>query len=88
MKKYISAVATQGRDKYFEHVKTFSLAFSQDGFRWDDIMELGEKKVFKGNCDHFTPVVNRLPYGVSARFVRFYPITSMYPCMRVEVYGC
>ena len=45
-------------------------------------------QVFSGNCDHFTPVVNILEHGVTARYVRFYPVTYTYVCMRVEVYGC
>lgn len=82
--RYITAVGTQGRHKYYEHVKSFKLAFSQDGINWD----FGKHKVYNGNCDHFTPVVNILERGVTARYVRFYPATYNYVCMRVEVYGC
>lgn len=45
-------------------------------------------QIFDGNCDHFTPVVNILEHGIKARYVRFYPVTYNYVCMRVEVYGC
>ena len=45
-------------------------------------------QIFDGNCDHFTPVVNILERGITARYVRFYPVTYNYVCMRVEVYGC
>lgn len=45
-------------------------------------------QIFDGNCDHFTPVVNILEHGTTARYVRFYPVTYNYVCMRVEVYGC
>ena len=45
-------------------------------------------QIFDGNCDHFTPVVNILEHGITARYVRFYPLTYNYVCMRVEVYGC
>ena len=45
-------------------------------------------QIFDGNCDHFTPVVNILEDGTTARYVRFYPVTYNYVCMRVEVYGC
>ena len=45
-------------------------------------------QVFGGNCDHFTPVLNFLQRGVTARYIRFYPVTYNYVCMRVEVYGC
>lgn len=82
--RYITAVGTQGRHKYYEHVKSFKLAFSQDGNSWD----FDYQTVFYGNCDHFTPVINILDRGVTARYVRFYPVTYNYVCMRVEVYGC
>ena len=45
-------------------------------------------QIFDGNCDHFTPVLNILERGITARYVRFYPVTYNYVCMRVEVYGC
>ena len=46
-RKRITALATQGRDKYFEHVKSYSLSFSNDGSSWYDYREGGEKKVRK-----------------------------------------
>lgn len=86
--KIVTAVATQGRDKYFEHVKSYELAYSKDGVRWNYYKENGRVRVLPGNCDNFTPVVNRLIRPIQARFVRFYPRTYNNICMRVEVYGC
>lgn len=86
--KFVTAVATQGRDKYFEHVKSYELAFSKDGQRWNKYKEDGRFRVLPGNCDNFTPVVNKLIRPIQARFVRFYPRTFNNICMRVEVYGC
>jgi len=86
--KFVTAVATQGRDKYFEHVKSYELAFSKDGQRWIHYKENGRIRVLPGNCDNFTPVVNRLIRPIQARFVRFYPRTYNNICMRVEIYGC
>ena len=122
-----------GRDKYYEHVKSYELAFSKDGQRWNRYKENGRirvscwysliyldldwaglkllelvsvlfitdhlpellfvsfkfsSQVLPGNCDNFTPVVNRLIRPIQARFVRFYPRTYNNICMRVEVYGC
>lgn len=88
MDKHITAVGTQGRHKYYEHVKSYKLAFSKDGNSWSFYQTDGEDKVFGGNCDHFTPVLNFLQRGVTARYIRFYPVTYNYVCMRVEVYGC
>lgn len=86
--KSVTAVATQGRDKYYEHVKSYELAFSKDGVRWNRYKENGRVRVLPGNCDNFTPVINKLIRPVQARFVRFYPRTYNNICMRVEVYGC
>ena len=44
-KKRITALATQGRDVYFEHVKSYSLAFSDDRRTWHEYREGTDKKV-------------------------------------------
>ena len=47
------------------------------------------KQVFTGNCDHLTPVINKLAQPVRARFVKFHPIKFFAGmCIRAEVYGC
>ena len=85
----ITAVATQGRFRYYEHVKTFKLSYSRDGRRWRFCVENGRAKEFKGNCDHVTPVLNILDKAIHARFVQFHPIRYYEGiCMRVEIYGC
>nr|QNH72377.1 toxin candidate TRINITY_DN11973_c0_g1_i1 [Pachycerianthus borealis] len=84
----VTGVATQGRARYFEHVKTFVLSFSMDGLEWTKHGDQRGIKEFTGNCDHLTPVVNKLLKPVQARFVRFYPQVHLSICMRVEVYGC
>ncbi|CAH1239872.1 TLL2 [Branchiostoma lanceolatum] len=86
--KQITGVATQGRDKYFEHVKSYSLTYSLDGRIWREYKESGRAKVFEGNCDHVTPVTNVLPSPITARYLRIVVADSNYPCMRAEVYGC
>ncbi|XP_046845051.1 zinc metalloproteinase nas-14-like [Xenia sp. Carnegie-2017] len=88
-RRRITAIATQGRDVYFEHVKSYSLKFSNDRRVWTDYQENDEVKVFDGNCDHMTPVLNLLKHPRSARFIRIYPIKYIAAaCLRVEVYGC
>ncbi|KAK3745582.1 hypothetical protein QZH41_016224 [Actinostola sp. cb2023] len=86
--KVITAVATQGRDKFFEHVKSYQLGFSNDGKTFYTYKEKGRNRILQGNCDHFTPVINQLHRPYSARFIRFYPQTYNHVCMRVEIYGC
>ncbi|XP_031566063.1 zinc metalloproteinase nas-6-like isoform X2 [Actinia tenebrosa] len=84
--KKITGIATQGRDVFYEHVEKYELEFSRDGSSWTKY-----PKVFNGNCDHFTPVLNRFNTQV-ARYVRVLPynLPNQYawPCMRVELYGC
>jgi len=87
----VTAVATQGRDVFYEHVKLFELSYSTDGRRWTKYAnDDGSVKVFDGNCDHITPVINKLPKSVQAQYIRIYPDLNQqaYPCLRAEVYGC
>ncbi|CAH3019601.1 unnamed protein product [Porites evermanni] len=87
--KKITGIATQGRDVFYEHVKKYELEFSTDGVSWQPYEEGGAKKVFDGNCDHFTPVINRFN-PVRARFVKVIPHDNPqgWMCMRLEFYGC
>ncbi|XP_078681974.1 uncharacterized protein LOC144916625 isoform X10 [Branchiostoma floridae x Branchiostoma belcheri] len=86
--KRITGVATQGRHKQFEHVKSYKLAYSHDSRTWYDYMEGGHPKVFDGNCDHLTAVTNHVREPLTARFLRFVVQQNVWPCLRVEVYGC
>ncbi|KAJ7348765.1 hypothetical protein OS493_039188, partial [Desmophyllum pertusum] len=87
--KTITGIATQGRDVFVEHVKKYELAFSTDGTNFKNYEENGKSKVFDGNCDNFTPVLNRFN-PVKARYVKVLPrdSPSTWVCMRVELYGC
>ncbi|CAB3982231.1 zinc metallo ase nas-13-like [Paramuricea clavata] len=88
--KIITALATQGRDVYFEHVKAYSLSFRL-GVSWVHYRERGsrDRKIFDANCDHVTPVMNLLERDVRARYMRIHPTKYIgAACLRVEVYGC
>lgn len=87
--KQITGIATQGRDVFYEHVKNYELEFSTDGVSWQPYEENGASKVFDGNCDHFTPVINRFN-PVRAQFVKVLPHDNPqgWMCMRLELYGC
>ena len=55
-----------GRHKYYEHVKSFKLAFSQDGTTWDYYKKNGEDKVGIENARADSPTlrsenVHRVP---------------------------
>jgi len=87
--KKITGIATQGRDVFYEHVKNYELEFSTDSVSWERYKENGTSKVFTGNCDHFTPVLNRFN-PVKARYVKVLPHDNpqAWMCMRLELYGC
>jgi len=87
--KKITGIATQGRDVFYEHVKNYELEFSTDGVSWERYKENGTSKIFTGNCDHFTPVLNRFN-PVKARYVKVLPHDNpqAWICMRLELYGC
>jgi len=87
--KKITGIATQGRDVFYEHVKNYELEFSTDGVSWERYKENGTSKIFTGNCDHFTPVLNRFN-PVKARYVKVLPHDNpqAWMCMRLELYGC
>ncbi|KXJ22470.1 Blastula protease 10 [Exaiptasia diaphana] len=83
----VAAIATQGRDDSHEVVQKYKLSFSADGQRYHMYKENGQEKVFEGNCDFFTPVINKFT-PTRARYVRLHVIKSSYPCVRMELYGC
>ncbi|KAK3738673.1 hypothetical protein QZH41_000716 [Actinostola sp. cb2023] len=83
----VRAIATQGRDNSHEVVQQYKLSFSVDGQNYNTYQEKGVDKVFDGNCDFFTPVINTFT-PTRARYVRLHVIKSSYPCARLELYGC
>eukprot|EP00794_Sanderia_malayensis_P006292 gene6292-7014_t len=86
--KNIQYIATQGRQKYFERVSKFKVKYSNDRRTWYDYSENGKVKEFDGNCDHFTPILNKFNNMITARYFRYYPTDANYPCVRMELYGC
>lgn len=42
---FLFCTNTIGRHKYYEHVKSYKLAFSQDGITWSFVKRVGEDKV-------------------------------------------
>ncbi|XP_066290420.1 discoidin, CUB and LCCL domain-containing protein 2-like isoform X2 [Branchiostoma lanceolatum] len=83
-------VVTQGRFRdYKEWVTTYKLHFSTDGNNWASYTDgSGRQKVFQGNIDFETPLRHLLAKPVTARHVRFIPLSwNVHICMRVEVLG-
>jgi len=84
----INYIATQGRDKYFERISKFKIKYSSDGVDYKPFQMGGKDKVFDANCDHVTPVLNKFPGSITARYIRVEPWEWNYPCLRMELYGC
>ena len=70
-RKRITALATQGRDVYFEHVKSYSLSFSDDGSSWHDYREGGNKKVSEHYREIFYIGSGKMDY-VAVNAVKFF----------------
>ena len=47
-----------------------------------------QRQIFKGNCDHVTPVLNAFHEPLLGRYIRYIPWKYNYPCVRMEFYGC
>lgn len=88
LQKNIQYIATQGRPLFYERVSKFKVKYSNDGIKWSDYTEDSSVKQFQGNCDHFTPVLNKFKNIIKARYFRYYPIEANFPCVRMELYGC
>ncbi|XP_066297861.1 uncharacterized protein [Branchiostoma lanceolatum] len=86
----IAGVITQGRvGGQGQWVTSYKLTFSSDGAVWDTYTEQGQEKVFEGNTDRSTEVEHLLVPPVTARFVRFNPLTwYIWASMRMEVLLC
>merc|ERR1712002_842922 len=87
--KTINYIATQGRDRYFEHAKSYTVSYSNDGSNFTPYQENGADKELTGNCDNLTPVLNKFTTPISARYIRVHPKTwYANGCIRLELYGC
>jgi len=84
----VCAVATQGNPSLNEWVIDFSLSFSSDGASWmysNDSQ--GNKMVFTRMGNNFYVDRQTLPAPMSARYIRFHPISQHnWNTLRVEVY--
>jgi len=85
--KIITAVATQGSaSNGAEFPPKFSISYSQDGASFTPY-ESG--KEFSANVDNTNIVRNEFVPQITARFIRLVlPITTAWPTMRIEWYGC
>ena len=88
--KRIEAIATQGHPAHARWVTSYKFAHSVDDVTYDYVMNADDgERVFSGNSDSNTVVVNDVSPSIVARYVRLYPQTyQQLISVRWEVYGC
>uniref|UniRef100_A0A2K6G474 Coagulation factor VIII n=2 Tax=Propithecus coquereli TaxID=379532 RepID=A0A2K6G474_PROCO len=87
----VTAITTQGVKSLLTsmYVKEFLISSSQDGQHWTLFFQNGQVKVFQGNQDSFTPVVNSLDPPLLTRYIRIHPQSWVNQiALRLEVLGC
>ncbi|XP_052027784.1 coagulation factor VIII isoform X7 [Apodemus sylvaticus] len=85
----VTGIITQGVKSLFTSmfVKEFFISSSQDGHHWTQILHNG--KVFQGNQDSSTPMVNSLDPPLLTRYLRIHPqIWEHQIALRLEILGC
>ncbi|XP_051824853.1 coagulation factor VIII isoform X2 [Antechinus flavipes] len=87
----VTGVTTQGVKSILTsmYVKEFLLSSSRDGKRWTFFHQNNEVKIFKGNRDYSSPVVNPVEPPLFASHLRIHPWRwANHIALRVEVLGC
>ncbi|XP_078219845.1 coagulation factor VIII isoform X3 [Callithrix jacchus] len=87
----VTGITTQGVKSLLTsmYVKEFLISSSQDGHHWTLFLQNGKVKIFQGNQDSFTPVVNSLDPPLLTRYLRIHPQSWVHQiALRMEVLGC
>ncbi|XP_012890847.1 PREDICTED: coagulation factor VIII isoform X1 [Dipodomys ordii] len=87
----ITGIITQGVKSLLTSmfVKEFLISSSQDGHHWILTSQNGKVKVFQGNQDSFTPVMNSLDPPLLTRYLRIHPQSWAHQiALRIEILGC
>lgn len=87
----VTGIITQGVKSLFTSmfVKEFLISSSQDGHHWTQILYNGKVKVFQGNQDSSTPMMNSLDPPLLTRYLRIHPqIWEHQIALRLEILGC
>uniref|UniRef100_A0A8C5TJ79 EGF like repeats and discoidin domains 3 n=1 Tax=Malurus cyaneus samueli TaxID=2593467 RepID=A0A8C5TJ79_9PASS len=92
-KMRVTGVITQGAKRIGspEYVKSYKIAYSNDGKVWTMYKVKGTKEdmVFRGNVDNNTPYANSFTPPIKAQYVRLYPQVCRRHCtLRMELLGC
>ncbi|XP_078354081.1 uncharacterized protein LOC144638724 isoform X2 [Oculina patagonica] len=86
----VTHVATQGSNGIAHWVTVYKLQYSNNGVNFQFYREQGQSidKEFAGNIDQDTVVTRQLNPPITARYIRFLPVTWYnWISMRVELYG-
>lgn len=92
-KMRVSGVITQGASRAgrAEYLKTFKVAYSLDGRRFEFIQDesgTGDKE-FGGNQDNNSLKINMFNPTLEAQYIRLYPVSCHRGCtLRFELLGC
>ncbi|XP_027198540.2 neurexin-4 isoform X2 [Dermatophagoides pteronyssinus] len=86
----ISAIGTQGRQNTLEFIQEFKLESGIDGHDYNIYRDRnGNIKLFQGNTDGNSVVINRFDPPIIAQFVRINPTRWRDRIsMRIQLYGC
>ncbi|XP_030064798.1 coagulation factor VIII [Microcaecilia unicolor] len=90
-RKKVTGIITQGAKALFTplYVKEFTLSISQDGVSWMPLLQNGQQKVFMGNRDHNSLVMNTLDPPLFAQYLRIHPRKwEKDIALRTEFLGC
>nr|XP_039256811.1 lactadherin-like isoform X1 [Styela clava] len=84
--KFVAGVITQGRPIHGEWVKTFRAKCGSSISSLRHITENGNAKIFNGNTDMDTKVINLFPSPMTCRYIRLEPLSWIgFNSMRFEV---
>ncbi|XP_038604064.1 coagulation factor VIII [Tachyglossus aculeatus] len=87
----VTGIATQGAKVMLTkmYVKEFTVSSSQDGKHWTLLLQDDRPKIFQGNRDHDTPVVNSVDPPLFVRYLRIHPYSwEKDIALRTEFLGC
>ncbi|XP_071982559.1 probable carboxypeptidase X1 isoform X2 [Engystomops pustulosus] len=88
-----TGVITQGKNSIWtdDWVTSYKVQVSNDTHTWKTCKNGTEDVIFKANKDPETPVLNKLPSPMVARYIRINPQTWFENgtiCLRAEILGC
>ncbi|XP_078346362.1 uncharacterized protein LOC144631716 isoform X2 [Oculina patagonica] len=87
----VTKIGTRGRSEAAQWVTEYKVSYSFDGgyFEFYKHDPYGDARVFKGNSDMNSLVINPLDPPIIARYIRIQPVKYYgFMSLRMELYGC